>query len=60
MNAPRSGCPINLTLESLGDRWSLIVIRDLMVGDRRRFRELSTRSGERNDPGSRVFGARLC
>jgi DNA-binding HxlR family transcriptional regulator len=30
MNAPRSGCPINLTLEALGDRWSLIVIRDLM------------------------------
>ena len=30
MNAPRSGCPINLTLEALGDRWSLILIRDLM------------------------------
>jgi hypothetical protein len=30
MNAPRSGCPINVTLEALGDRWSLIVIRDLM------------------------------
>ena len=29
MNAARSGCPINLTLEALGDRWSLIVIRDL-------------------------------
>ena len=35
MNAPRSGCPINLTLEALGDRWSLIVIRDLMFGNRR-------------------------
>ena len=42
----RSGCPINLTLEVLGDRWSLIVIRDLMFGDRRRFRELLTRSEE--------------
>ena len=40
MNAPRSGCPINLTLEALGDRWSLIVIRDLMFGNRRHFREL--------------------
>jgi hypothetical protein len=28
MNAPRLGCPINLTLEALGNRWSLIVIRD--------------------------------
>ena len=44
MNAPRSGCPINLTLEALGDRWSLIVIRDLMFGNRRHFRELLTPS----------------
>jgi DNA-binding HxlR family transcriptional regulator len=46
MNAQRSGCPINLTLETLGDRWSLIVIRDLMFGNRRYFRELLTRSEE--------------
>jgi DNA-binding HxlR family transcriptional regulator len=42
----RSGCPINLTLEMFGDRWSLIVIRDLMFGDRGHFRELLTRSEE--------------
>ncbi len=42
----RSGCPINLTLEVLGDRWSLIVVRDLMFGNRRHFRELLTRSEE--------------
>jgi DNA-binding HxlR family transcriptional regulator len=42
----RSGCPINLTLEVLGDRWSLIVIRDVMFGNRRRYRELLTRSEE--------------
>src|SRR5215467_12831567 len=46
MNAHRSGCPINLTLETLGDRWSLIVVRDLMFGNRRHFRELLTRSEE--------------
>ena len=44
--AQRSGCPINLTLEALGDRWSLIVIRDIMFGDRRHFRELLSRSEE--------------
>ena len=44
--ANRSGCPINLTLEVLGDRWSLIVIRDIMFGGRRRFRELLTQSEE--------------
>ncbi|AXS42093.1 helix-turn-helix domain-containing protein [Breoghania sp. L-A4] len=43
---PKSGCPINLTLEILGDRWSLIVIRDLMFGNRRHYRELLTHSEE--------------
>jgi len=42
----RSGCPINLTLEVLGDRWSLIVIRDVMFGNRRHFRELLSQSEE--------------
>jgi DNA-binding HxlR family transcriptional regulator len=42
----RSGCPINLTLEVLGDRWSLILIRDIMFGNRRYFRELLTLSDE--------------
>ena len=45
-NVQRSGCPINLTLETLGDRWSLIVIRDIMFGNRRHFRELLQRSEE--------------
>jgi DNA-binding HxlR family transcriptional regulator len=42
----RSGCPINLTLEMLGDRWSLIVIRDVMFGNRRHYRELMNLSEE--------------
>jgi len=42
----RSGCPINLTLEVLGDRWSLILIRDVMFGNRRHFRELLAKSDE--------------
>ncbi|MEX0646035.1 MAG: helix-turn-helix domain-containing protein, partial [Parvularculaceae bacterium] len=42
----RSGCPINLTLEAVGDKWSLIVIRDMIFGDRRHFRELLTQSEE--------------
>ena len=45
-DAQRSGCPINLTLEVLGDRWSLLVIRDIMFGNRRHFRELLTGSEE--------------
>ena len=46
MDTTRSGCPINLALEVLGDRWSLIVIRDLMFGNRRHFRELLAQSQE--------------
>jgi DNA-binding HxlR family transcriptional regulator len=46
MNEPRSGCPINLTLEVLGDRWSLVVIRDMMFGNRHYFRELMRGSME--------------
>lgn len=42
----RSGCPINLSLEVLGDKWSLLIIRDMMFGDRRHFRALLTGSEE--------------
>ncbi len=42
----RSGCPINLSLEVLGDSWSLIVIRDIMFGSRRHYRQLLNESEE--------------
>jgi DNA-binding HxlR family transcriptional regulator len=53
----RSGCPINLTMEVLGDRWSLVVLRDIMFGNRRHFRELLTRSEE--GIASNILAARL-
>ena len=37
---PRSGCPINAAVEALGDQWSFLVLRDVIFGDRRYFREL--------------------
>jgi DNA-binding HxlR family transcriptional regulator len=40
----RSGCPINLSLEVLGDKWSLRIIRDMMFGNRLHFRELLNKS----------------
>ncbi|MEQ9348113.1 MAG: helix-turn-helix domain-containing protein [Thalassospira sp.] len=57
MDQHRSGCPINLTLEVLGDRWSLIVIRDVMFGNRRHFRELLGHSEE--GIASNILSARL-
>jgi DNA-binding HxlR family transcriptional regulator len=43
---PRSGCPINAAIEVFGDRWSLLVLRDIVFGDRRYFRELQAGSEE--------------
>ncbi|WP_119460615.1 winged helix-turn-helix transcriptional regulator [Rhodospirillaceae bacterium SYSU D60014] len=45
-NEHRSGCPINLTLEVVGDKWSLLIIRDMIFGGRRHFRELLLKSEE--------------
>ncbi|MCK9202544.1 MAG: helix-turn-helix transcriptional regulator [Gallionella sp.] len=45
-SSARSQCPINLTLEILGDRWSLLVIRDMMFGGRRHFLDIKTHSME--------------
>jgi DNA-binding HxlR family transcriptional regulator len=28
---PRSRCPLNVSVEILGDRWSLLIIRDMML-----------------------------
>ena len=38
--AHRSGCPINLAVEVFGDRWSLLLLRDMIFGGKRHFREL--------------------
>ena len=45
-DAHRSGCPINLALEVIGDKWSLLIIRDMIFGNRRHFREFLTQSLE--------------
>ncbi|WP_109528067.1 MULTISPECIES: winged helix-turn-helix transcriptional regulator [Nocardia] len=42
----RSGCPINATIEVIGDRWTLLVLRDVMFGNRRYFREIQSGSEE--------------
>ena len=44
--APRSGCPINAAVEVLGDPWAMLVLRDIMFGNRRHFRELVAGSEE--------------
>ncbi len=41
----RSGCPVSNSLEVLGDRWSLLIIRDLMIRGFRTFKQFAE-SGE--------------
>lgn len=42
----RSACPINVALEIFGDRWSLLIVRDLMFRGRRTYKEfLSSEEG---------------
>ena len=41
----RSGCPVSISLEIFGDRWSLLIIRDLMVRGFRTFKQFKE-SGE--------------
>jgi DNA-binding HxlR family transcriptional regulator len=41
----RSGCPVSIALEILGDRWSLLIIRDLMVRGLHTFKDF-LESGE--------------
>ncbi|ESY25496.1 helix-turn-helix domain-containing protein [Mesorhizobium sp. LNJC394B00] len=52
----RSGCPISLSLELLGDRWTLLIIRDMIFEGKRHFREFLL-SGE--GISSRTLAERL-
>ncbi|HZY61118.1 MAG TPA: helix-turn-helix domain-containing protein [Edaphobacter sp.] len=44
-SAHRSGCPVSICLEVFGDRWSLLIVRDLMVRGYHTFKEFQ-QSGE--------------
>ncbi|MEZ7839008.1 MAG: helix-turn-helix domain-containing protein [Flavobacteriales bacterium] len=52
----RSGCPISSTLDVVGDKWSLLVIRDMLVKHKKTFKEISD-SDERIAPS--ILSARL-
>ena len=42
---PRSGCPIASSLELIGDRWTMVVLRDLFTGKSRYADFLSSPEG---------------
>ena len=39
MKDPRSYCPQSLILDVIGDKWTLLIIRDMMMEGKRYFRE---------------------
>ena len=55
-NTFRSGCPIASTLDIVGDKWSLLIIRDMLIKHKRTFKEISD-SDERIAPS--ILSARL-
>lgn len=57
MHTPRSECPINAAVEVLGDPWVMLVLRDIVFGRRRHFRELQ--SGSLEGIASNVLSDRL-
>ena len=52
----RSGCPISSTLDVVGDKWSLLIIRDMLLKHKTTFKEISD-SDERIAPS--ILSARL-
>ena len=41
----RSCCPIAASLDLIGDRWTLVVLRDMLLGGARRFSEFAVQEG---------------
>lgn len=39
-HTPRSHCPVSLALEAIGDKWSLLILRDLIMRRKSRYQEL--------------------
>jgi len=52
----RSGCPISSSLDVVGDKWSLLIIRDMLVKQKKTFKEISD-SDEKIAPS--ILSARL-
>ena len=53
----RSGCPLNASVEILGDRWSLLIIRDMMLRGYRTYKEFL---GSYERIATNVLADRLC
>lgn len=41
----RSDCPIAASLDILGDRWTFLILRDMLLGGKSQFSELASQEG---------------
>ncbi len=55
-NIFRSGCPIASMLDIVGDKWSLLIVRDMLLQGKRTFKDFSS-SPEKIAPG--ILSSRL-
>ena len=39
---PKEHCPVARTLDIIGDRWTILILRDLLTHDARRFQDFET------------------
>jgi DNA-binding HxlR family transcriptional regulator len=39
---PKEHCPVARTLDIIGDRWTILILRDLLTHDSRRFQDFET------------------
>lgn len=52
----RSGCPVASTLDIVGDKWSLLIVRDMLLQGKKTFKDFSV-SPEKIAPG--ILSSRL-
>jgi len=52
----RSACAVSMALETVGDKWSLLILRDLMFTDKRSYGELQS---SEEKIASNILAARL-
>lgn len=52
----RSGCPLATTLDIVGDKWSLLIVRDMLFQGKKTFKDFSA-SPEKIAPG--ILSSRL-
>jgi DNA-binding HxlR family transcriptional regulator len=52
----RSKCPVNYSLEVFGDKWSLLIVRDVMLNDMRTYGDLL---GMRENIATNILADRL-